>query len=124
MGTRKLCLLIFCLTMNLSCPLFSQEREILPPDRVDHNPRKMGQSFLAGIVTAMNIPLRGILCVLDAGLGFIIMGVSAGRSYAQAAGIMAEGCAGPWVIDARMIREERLRQAGDPNKGFFDAGQP
>jgi len=124
MGTRKLCFLMFFLTMNLSIPLQSQEREVLPPDPVHHNPRKLGQSFLAGMVTAMNIPLRGILCVVDAGLGFIVMGVSAGRSYARAAEIMEDGCAGPWVIDARMIREGRLRHAADPNKGFFEAGQP
>ena len=115
---------MFFLTMTLSYPLQSQEREVLSQDTVDSNPRKLGQSFLAGMITTMNIPMRGILCVVDAGMGFVVMGASAGRSYAQAAGIMEEGCAGPWVIDARMIREERLRDVNDPNKGFFDTGKP
>ncbi len=67
-------------------------------------------TLLAGIITVFNIPSRVILCGVDAGMGLIIVGASGGRRYAQAANVMEEGCAGPWVITPRMISEGRPTQ--------------
>ena len=110
-----LCSLIF--TMLFSNPLESQEQRPSVPDV----PRQsMGQSFLAGIITAINIPLRGILCVADAGMGVVVMGASAGRGYAQAAEIMEAGCSGPWMIDARTIELGRMQRSYGYSEGFLD----
>jgi len=121
MGTCKLFFLIIILTMTLSSPLRSQEQQASPPGAVDHS---LGQSFLAGMITAINIPIKGVLCVADAGLGFIVIGASGGRSYPQAAEIIEEGCAGPWLISSQMIREGQRKTNFSFTEGPFDSSQP
>ncbi len=120
MGTQKLFLFILILTLTLSSQLQSQEQQAPPPDAVDHG---LSQSFLAGMITVINIPLRGLLCVADAGMGFIVMGASAGGSYARAAEIMEGGCAGPWLIDSQMIREGQRKTRFSYSEGLFDSSQ-
>jgi len=42
-------------------------------------------------------------------MGTMTMGVSAGRRYSQAADFIEQGCAGPWILTPRRIREEQQK---------------
>ncbi len=123
MVIRKTTYLILVLTFTLHGPfvrlLDAQEEQVPTQEAAD-----VSGTLLAGIITAFNIPFRVILCGVDAGLGLIIVGASGGRRYAQAANVMEEGCAGPWVITPRMISEGRPTQQ-DATSGEVQAyGQP
>ncbi len=123
MVIRKTTYLMLLLTFTLHGPfvrlLDAQEEQVPAQEAAD-----VSGTLLAGIITAFNIPFRVILCGVDAGMGLIIVGVSGGRRYAQAANIMEEGCAGPWVITPRMISEGRPAQQ-DATSGEAQAyGQP
>lgn len=61
--------------------------------------------LLSGILTSFNVPFRGLFCGADTVWGFVVVEESGGRRYTQAANVMEEGCAGPWVITPQMIRE-------------------
>jgi hypothetical protein len=115
MVIRKTTYLILVLTFTLHGPfvrlLDAQEEQAPAQEAAD-----VSGSLLAGIITAFNIPSRLILCGVDAVMGLIIVGASGGRRYAQAANVMEEGCAGPWVITPRMISEGRPTQQ-DANSG-------
>jgi hypothetical protein len=52
----------------------------------------------AGIATAVNLPLRGALCVVGGVLGFAALLATFGSGYRFATGIVEEGCGGPWVL--------------------------
>lgn len=123
MSTGKIFCMIFALVIALSSPLpglAEAREEQAPPEEAVHG----GGAWFAGIITAINIPSRVVLCGIGAGMGFIVMGASAGRRYAQAAKIMEEGCAGPWVITPQMLGEERLGPQ-DHNGGVAGGyGQP
>jgi len=54
----------------------------------------------AGVATAVNIPMRGALCALGGALGFAALVITFGSGYRFAAGIVEEGCSGPWVLTA------------------------
>ncbi len=75
---------------------------------------------MAGLITAVNIPLRGVLCVADTGMGFVVMGASAGRDYARATAIMEASCSGPWSIDAQTIEQGQMKRSRDYSEGFID----
>lgn len=103
---RKATYLMLVLTIVLHGPLVrlleAQEEQVPTPEGA-----YVGESFLAGVVTAFNIPFRGLLCGADTVWGFVVVGASGGRRYTQAANVMEEGCAGPWVITPQMIKEGR-----------------
>jgi hypothetical protein len=65
------------------------------------------RSLLANFLTVVNIPARAALCGANSLLAAIVMGASAGRRYADAATMIEEGCAGPWVITPEMIEQEQ-----------------
>lgn len=54
----------------------------------------------AVIATAVNIPLRGLLCGISVGVGFVTMLITFGSGYRTATWIVAEGCRGPWILTA------------------------
>lgn len=70
---------------------------------------EFGKPLLSAILTTINIPFRGLLCLSDVGMGTITMGASAGRRYAQAADFIEQGCQGPWFLTPRSIREEQQK---------------
>lgn len=116
---------IYVIVLLLGIALYGIPRaeEIAPAEAKSPNegPARppAGQSFLAALVTTVNIPVRSILCVADAGMGFVVMSASAGRGYAQAAEIVESGCAGPWFIGPRTIEEGRQKKEDDINKAFL-----
>ena len=123
MVIRKTTYLILVLTFTLHGPfvrlLDAQDEQVPAQEAAD-----VSGTLLAGIITAFNIPSRVILCGVDAGLGLIIVGASGGRRYAQAANVMEEGCAGPWVITPRMISEGRPMQQEANSGEAQEYGQP
>ncbi len=123
MVIRKTTYLILVLTFTLHgsfVRLLDAQEEQAPAQEDVY----VGEALLAGVVTAFNIPFRGLLCGADTVWGFVVVGASGGRRYAQAANVMEEGCAGPWVITPQMIREGRPTQQ-DANSGEVQAyGQP
>ncbi len=123
MVIRKTTYLMLVLTFTLHGPfvrhLDAQEEQVPEQEAAD-----VSGTLLEGIITAFNIPSRVILCGVDAGMGLIIVGANGGRRYAQAANVMEEGCARPWVITPQMIREGRPTQQ-DANSGEAQAyGRP
>jgi len=52
----------------------------------------------AGVATAVNIPMRGVLCAAGGVLGFAALVVTFGSGYRFATAIVEEGCSGPWTI--------------------------
>ncbi len=97
MSTRKMICVTLALMMSFSIPLLAlaEPQGAQIHAREDEN---TGEAFLAGFLTAINIPSRLVLCGLDAGMGAIVMAASAGRRKDYAAEIIREGCTGPWVI--------------------------
>ena len=107
MSTRKMICVSLLLMMSLSIPLLA----LAEPQGSQVNAREdedRSEAFLAGFLTAINIPSRLVLCGLDAGMGAIVMAASAGRREDYAAEIIREGCAGPWVItpEAEALEEK------------------
>lgn len=100
-------------------PAEPQEEQVPAPQAV-----YVSEPLLAGILTAFNIPSRVLLCGADAVMGFIVVGASGGRRYAQAANIMEEGCAGPWVITPQMIRKGRPTSQDSSRAQMAGYGQP
>lgn len=60
----------------------------------------------AGVATAVNIPLRGVLCVLGGVAGFVVLVITFGSGYRTAARAAEEGCGGPWVITPAHLKGE------------------
>lgn len=77
-----------------------------------------GESFLAGMLTVVNIPTRGVACGLSGVLGLVVMRASGGARYGLAADIMRDGCSGPWIITPEMLREETAGQK--PAQAYLD----
>ena len=123
MVIRKTTYLMLVLTFTLHGPfvrLLDAQEEQVPAQEAAN----VSGTLLAGIITAFNIPFRGLLCGADTVWGFVVVGASGGRRYAQAAYVMEEGCAGPWVITPQMISEGRPTQQ-DANSGETRAyGRP
>ena len=65
---------------------------------------------VAALLTVVNIPARGLLCGASSLLASIVMGASGGRRYADAATMIEESCAGPWIITSSMIEEGQRDQ--------------
>jgi len=108
----KLSSLILVLTIALSSPILGmaeyeeKKKQEKTQDDVWYD---LGKPLLAAILTTFNIPFRGLLCISDIGMGTMTMGVSAGRRYSQAADFIEQGCAGPWILTPRRIREEQQK---------------
>ncbi len=108
----KLSSLILALTIVLSSPILGmagdkdEKQQVETQDDVRY---EFGKPLLAVILTTFNIPFRGLLCVSDVGMGYITMGASAGRRYAQAADYIEQGCAGPWILTPSKIRQEQQK---------------
>ncbi len=60
----------------------------------------------AGVATAVNIPMRGALCVLGGVAGFLVLVITFGSGYRTAARAAEEGCGGPWVITPAHLKGE------------------
>ncbi len=65
------------------------------------------QTPIANLLTIINIPARGLLCGMGSVLASIVMGASGGRRYADAATMIEESCAGPWIVTPEMISERQ-----------------
>ncbi len=108
----KLSSLILVLTIALSSPILGmaeyeeKKKQEKTQDDVWYD---LGKPLLAAILTTFNIPFRGLLCISDIGMGTMTMGVSAGRRYSQAADFIEQGCAGPWILTPRRIREKQQK---------------
>ncbi len=108
----KLSSLILVLTIALSSQILGMaeyEEEEKQEKTQDDVRYELGKPLLAAILTTFNIPFRGLLCISDVGMGTMIMGVSAGRRYSQAADFIEQGCAGPWILTPRRIRGEQQK---------------
>ncbi len=108
----KLSSLILVLTIALSSPILGMagyEEEKKQEKTQDDVRFELGKPLLAAILTIFNSPFRGLLCISDVGMGTITMGASAGRRYSQAADFVEQGCAGPWILTPRKIREEQQK---------------
>ena len=108
----KLSSLILVLTIALSSPILgmAENEEEKKQEKSQEDVRyELGKPLLAAILTTFNIPFRGLLCISDIGMGTMTMGVSAGRRYSQAADFIEQGCAGPWILTPRRIREEQQK---------------
>lgn len=108
----KLSSLILVLTIAISSPILGMgeyEEEKKQEKTQDDVRYELGKPLLAAILTTFNIPFRGLLCISDIGMGTMTMGVSAGRRYSQAADFIEQGCAGPWILTPRRIREEQQK---------------
>ncbi|MBI2360164.1 MAG: OmpA family protein [Deltaproteobacteria bacterium] len=78
------------------------------------------ESSLAGVLTAANIPMRGVACGLTGVLALVVMTASGGARYGLAADIMRDGCSGPWIITPEMLKEE----TEDQKSAQAHLGQP
>ncbi len=108
----KLSILILVLTTALSSPIpgiAGYEDEKKQEKTRDDVRFDLGKPLLAVILTTLNIPFRGLLCISDVGMGTMTMGLSAGRRYSQAADFIEQGCAGPWILTPRRIRGEQQK---------------
>ena len=108
MKSGKAICLILALAVELSGPLAGRARsqEEQPPVQaieVQIDP-------LPSVLTAMNIPARGVLCGLTGLMAGIVMAASAGMRYADAAQMMEDGCSGPWIITREMLEESRKKE--------------
>ena len=73
--------------------------------------------FGAGVATAVNIPMKGALCVFGAGLGVALLVISFGSGYRWAGRTWEEGCSGPWIITAADLK-------GEPESSEFWSERP
>ena len=108
----KLFSLILLLTIVLSSPTLGmagyndEKKQKQTQDNVRY---ELGKPLLAAILTTLNVPFRGLLCISDLGMSTITMGASAGRRYSQAADYIEQGCAGPWILTPSKIRQEQQK---------------
>ncbi len=122
----KLSSLILVLTIALSSPILGMagyEEEKKQEKTQDDVRFELGKPLLAAILTTFNLPFRGLLCISDVGMGTMIMGASAGRRYSQAADFIEQGCAGPWILTPRRIREEQQKVEKLKEAAFTDYDQ-
>ncbi len=108
----KLSSLILILTIALSSPIpgMAEYEEEEKQEKTQDDVRyELAKPLLAAILTTFNIPFRGLLCISDLGMGAMTMGVSAGRRFSRAADFIEQGCAGPWILTPRRIREEQQK---------------
>ena len=122
----KLSSLILVLTIALSSPILgmAENEEEKKQEKSQEDVRyELGKPLLAAILTTFNIPFRGLLCISDIGMGTMTMGVSAGRRYSLAADFIEQGCAGPWILTPRRIREEQQKVEKLKGATFTDYDQ-
>lgn len=74
-----------------------------------------GASAKARFLTAVNIPARGGLCVVNTFFASVVTLVSAGTRYGDASEAVEESCSGPWVITDRMIAESQRPKPEEPD---------
>ena len=109
------------LSFNLVNAGFEDETERkATQDEVTH---EIGMPLLATLLTTLNIPFRGLLCISDVGMGTITMGASAGRRYSQTAEFIEQGCKGPWILTPRTIREDQQKVEKLKGAAFTDYDQ-
>ncbi len=63
-------------------------------------------SLGAAVATGINIPMKGALCALGAGLGVAVLVVSFGSGPRWAGRTWEEGCGGKWIITAEDMKGE------------------
>jgi len=104
----KVVCLVLALAVELSGPLAGRARsqEEQPPAQAI----EVQMDPLPSVLTAMNIPARGVLCGLTGLMAGIVMAASAGMRYADAAKMIEDGCSGPWIITREMLEESRKKE--------------
>ncbi len=116
-----LALTMVLLSFNLVNAGFEEETERkATQEKVTYEIEK---PLLAALLTAFNIPFRGLLCISDVGMGAITMGASAGRRYSQAAEFIEQGCKGPWILTPRTVMEEQQKVEKLKGAAFTDYDQ-
>ena len=108
MKSGKAICLILALAVELSGPLAGRARsqEEQPPAQAI----EVQMDPLPSVLTAMNIPARGVLCGLTGLMAGIVMAASAGMGYADAAKMIEDGCSGPWIITREILEESRKKE--------------
>jgi len=107
--------LLACLLLFEPWGSFARAQEQQPPAQTIPAEE---QTPLATLLTVVNIPARGLLCGASSLLASIVMGASGGRRYADAATIIEESCAGPWIITPRMIEEGQQDKVSTDMLGY------
>ena len=118
--------LILVLTMVLSSPVpgMARDEDKKQQEQTQDDVRyEFGKPLLAAILTTLNVPFRGLLCISDLGMSTITMGASAGRRYSQAADYIEQGCAGPWILTPSKIRQEQQKVEKLKGAAFTDYDQ-
>ena len=122
----KLFSLILLLTIVLSSPTLGMagyDDEKKQKQTQDNVRYELGKPLLAAILTTLNVPFRGLLCISDLGMSTITMGASAGRRYSQAADYIEQGCAGPWILTPSKIRQEQQKVEKLKGAAFIEYDQ-
>lgn len=117
MKSGKAIYLMVTLSLPLIGPLraIAQSQEEQPSAEASTQTGEVEFHPVASVLTAMNIPARGVLCGLTGLMAGIVMAASAGMRYADAGKMMEEGCSGPWIITPEMLeksQEKEKKEAG------------
>lgn len=116
--------------VTLSLPLLgplralAQSQEEQPSAEASAQTGEVEFHPVASVLTAMNIPARGVLCGLTGLMAGIVMAASAGMRYADAAKMMEDGCSGPWVITPEMLEESKEKEKESAPDALSDLGKP
>lgn len=103
-------LLALALVLVVQPVAYGQQSEGQTPEQAQP---EQDQSLLANVLTAINIPARGVVCGLTGVLAGVFMMASGGMRYGDAAQMLREGCSGPWIITPQMIDGSGARPAPD-----------
>lgn len=91
----------------------SKESSTAPPTPVEAQPAQSADKESppesvyqvgAKVATAVNIPMRGILCIAGGAAGFLVLVLTFGSGYRAAALVVEEGCSGPWIITPEHLK--------------------
>ncbi len=66
-----------------------------------------GQKAAAGATNIIYVPGKAIGCTLTATLGVVAMALTLGGGYKDAAGFIAGGCGGKWVLTGEDFSPQR-----------------
>jgi len=112
--------LILMVTLLEPFPSHAEPEQEPAPAQVEAG----GIDPLASVLTAMNMPARAVLCGLTGWMASIVMTVSGGMRYADAAQMMEEGCSGPWVITPEMLEGSREKEKERATDTLGHLGKP
>jgi hypothetical protein len=61
---------------------------------------RAGQGAIVGVTNLAYVPGKAVACTLSAGLWWVLMALSLGGGYRDAAVVLNEGCGGKWTVKA------------------------